>query len=64
MDFKRGYQKQYNENMMGDYIWGMKRESLYKHKKLQKDFFKLDFQFLYIKSLLFIISFEYTDINI
>ena len=23
MDFERRYQGQYNENMMGDYIWGL-----------------------------------------
>lgn len=27
MDFERRYQGQYNENMMGDYIWGLLRES-------------------------------------
>lgn len=27
MDFERRYQGQYNENMMGDYIWGLVRES-------------------------------------
>lgn len=34
MDFERRYQGQYNENMMGDYIWGLIRESnvLYKRK--------------------------------
>ena len=26
-DFERRYQGQYNENMMGDYIWGLLRES-------------------------------------
>ena len=33
MDFEQRYQGQYNENMMGDYIWGLIRESPYKHKK-------------------------------
>ena len=32
MNFERFYQGQYNENMMGDYIWGLIRESQYKHK--------------------------------
>ena len=27
LDFERRYQGQYNENMMGDYIWGLIRES-------------------------------------
>ena len=27
LDFERRYQGQYNENMMGDYIWGLLRES-------------------------------------
>jgi len=27
LDFERRYQGQYNENMMGDYIWGLVRES-------------------------------------
>ena len=27
LDFQRRYQGQYNENMMGDYIWGLIRES-------------------------------------
>jgi hypothetical protein len=32
MDFERRYQGQYNENMMGDYVWGLIRESPYKHR--------------------------------
>ena len=34
LDFERRYQGQYNENMMGDYIWGLLRESdlQYTHK--------------------------------
>ena len=27
LDFERCYQGQYNENMMGDYIWGLLPES-------------------------------------
>ena len=27
LDFERRYQGQYNENMMGDHIWGLLRES-------------------------------------
>ena len=27
LDFERRYQGQYNENIMGDYIWGLVRES-------------------------------------
>jgi hypothetical protein len=27
LDFERRYQGQYDENMMGDYIWGLIRES-------------------------------------
>jgi hypothetical protein len=27
LDFERRYQEQYNENTMGDYIWGLIRES-------------------------------------
>lgn len=27
LDFERRYQGQYNENMMGDYVWGLLRES-------------------------------------
>ncbi|MGH0150609.1 UNVERIFIED_CONTAM: hypothetical protein FKN15_019617 [Acipenser sinensis] len=27
LDFERRYQGQYNENMTGDYIWGLIRES-------------------------------------
>jgi hypothetical protein len=27
LDFERRYQAQHNENMMGDYIWGLIRES-------------------------------------
>lgn len=37
MDFERRYQGQYNENMMGDYIWGLIRESPYKHRKITKN---------------------------
>ena len=33
MDFEQRYQDQYNENMMGDYIWGLLRESTYEHKR-------------------------------
>ena len=34
LDFEHRYQGQYNENMMGDYIWGLIRESnlKYTHK--------------------------------
>ena len=34
MVFERRYQGQYNENMMGYYIWGLIPESSYKHKKI------------------------------
>lgn len=37
LDFERRYQGQYNENMMGDYIWGLIRESPYKHKRSTKN---------------------------
>ncbi|XP_044586080.1 uncharacterized protein LOC123266115 [Cotesia glomerata] len=37
MDFERRYQGQYNENMMGDYIWGLVRESSYEHKRNTKN---------------------------
>lgn len=37
MDFEQRYQGQYNENMMGDYIWGLIRESPYKHKRTTKN---------------------------
>ncbi|KAJ0184258.1 hypothetical protein K1T71_000681 [Dendrolimus kikuchii] len=33
MNFEQRYQGQYNENMMGDYIWGLLRESSYEHKR-------------------------------
>jgi len=33
MNFEQRYQGQYNENMMGDYIWGLLRESTYEHKR-------------------------------
>ncbi|KAL7868474.1 hypothetical protein SRHO_G00098580 [Serrasalmus rhombeus] len=37
MNFERRYQGQYNENMMGDYIWGLIRESdLQYSRKYQK----------------------------
>lgn len=36
MDFERRYQGQYNESMMGDYIWGLVRESSYEHNKKSK----------------------------
>lgn len=32
-DFERRYQGQYNENMMGDYIWGLVRESTDEHAR-------------------------------
>ena len=32
MDFERRYQGQFNENMMGDSIWGLIRESPYKQE--------------------------------
>ena len=34
---RRRYQEQYNENMMGDYIWCLIRESPCKHKKITKN---------------------------
>ena len=37
MDFEQRYQGQYNENMMGDDICGLIRESPYKHKKIAKN---------------------------
>ncbi|CAH1113856.1 unnamed protein product [Psylliodes chrysocephalus] len=37
MDFEQRYQGQYNKNMMGDYIWGLIRESPYKHKRTTKN---------------------------
>ncbi|XP_028029325.1 uncharacterized protein LOC114242387 [Bombyx mandarina] len=36
MNFEQRYQGQYNENMMGDYIWGLLRESSYEHKRKSK----------------------------
>lgn len=33
MEFERRYQGQYNENMMGDYIWGLIRESDSQYKR-------------------------------
>ena len=36
MDFEQRYQGQYNKNMMEDYIWGLLRESTYKHKGKNK----------------------------
>ena len=33
MNFEQRYQGQYNENMMGDYIWGLLREITYEHKR-------------------------------
>ena len=33
LDFKRRYQGQYNENMMGNYIWGLPRESDLQHTR-------------------------------
>ena len=38
LDFERRYQGQYNENMTGDYIWGLHRESalLYNRKSLKR----------------------------
>ena len=59
MDFERCYKGQYNENMMEDYIWGLIRESPYKHKKILKIFiFELDFLLFYIYMLLLIIILE------
>ena len=37
MNFERCYQRQYNENIMGNYIWGLIQESPYKHKKITKN---------------------------
>ena len=37
MDFEGCYQRQYNANMMGDFIWGLIRECPYKHKKIPKN---------------------------
>lgn len=37
MEFERRYQGQYNEHMMGDYIWGLIRDSPYKHKRNTKN---------------------------
>src|SRR6218665_1063894 len=41
LDFKRRLQGQYNENMMGDYIWGLLRESdlQYTHKSRKTNHF-------------------------
>lgn len=36
MHFEQRYQGQYNENMMGDYIWSLLRESSYEHKRKSK----------------------------
>ncbi|KAL0831279.1 hypothetical protein ABMA28_002123 [Loxostege sticticalis] len=36
MDFEQRYQGQYNENMMGDYIWSLIRESSYLHRRKTK----------------------------
>lgn len=36
-NFEQRYQGQYNENMMGDYIWGLLRESTYDHKRKSKN---------------------------
>ena len=33
LDFEHRYQGQYNENMMGDYSWGLLRESDVKYKR-------------------------------
>ncbi|CAH1112548.1 unnamed protein product [Psylliodes chrysocephalus] len=37
MYFEQRYQEQYNENMTEDYIWGLMRESPYKHKRTSKN---------------------------
>ena len=37
-NFEKRYQGQYNENMVRDYIWGLIRESPYKHKKITRKY--------------------------
>lgn len=37
MNFEQRYQGHYNENMMGDYIWGLIRESSYLHRRKTKN---------------------------
>jgi len=37
MDFEQRYQGQYNENMMGDYVWGLIREGSSSHKRYTKN---------------------------
>ena len=59
MDFKPRYQGQHNENMMGGFIWGLIRESPYKHKKITKNIhFELDFLLFSICMQLLIIILE------
>ncbi|GBP38096.1 hypothetical protein EVAR_80377_1 [Eumeta japonica] len=36
MNFEQRCQGQYNENMIGDYIWGLLRERTFEHKKKVK----------------------------
>ena len=53
--FECGYQRQYNKNMMGDYIWGLIQESdlQYQQKSRKKVLFEM---LLYIVLVLFFLT--------
>ena len=38
LDFEHRYQGEYNENMMGDYIWGLIRESDLQYTRKSRTF--------------------------